>query len=199
MPDPEQCIRDNAGRVLARVIPNWIPAEAQSALWPVLDALPWQQPDVQIFGRRHPIPRQQCYLGHPGCEYRYSGLLLSPEPVPDAIQALMDRLGEGFNAVLVNRYRHGQDRMGWHRDNEPELAPDLAILSLGGTRRLRLRFDAKDSHGVDLPSGSLLWLSPGVYHCLAPTARPVSERVSLTFRQIQPGFHHPCPHSSQAV
>ncbi len=199
MADPEQCIRDNAGRLLARVVPNWLSADEQAALWPVLQGLPWQQPQVQIFGRRHPIPRQQCYLAHPGCAYRYSGLLLHPEPVPDAIQTLMDRLGAGFNAVLVNRYRHGQDRMGWHRDNEPELGPELAILSLGDSRRLRLRFDARDSHGVDLPPGSLLWLAPGVYHCLATTAKPVSPRVSLTFRQIQPGFHPTCPCPPQRV
>ncbi|MBY6187019.1 alpha-ketoglutarate-dependent dioxygenase AlkB [Marinobacter hydrocarbonoclasticus] len=199
MPDPEQCIRDSRGRILARLCPNWLNLDEQQALEPVLAALPWQQPEVQIFGKSHPIPRQQCYLGQPGCDYRYSGLLLTPEPIPAAIDALMARLDGGFNAVLVNRYRDGRDRMGWHRDNEPELAPDLAILSLGGTRRLRLRFDPKDSQGVDLDSGSLLWLAPGVYHCLAPTAKPVPERVSLTFRRILPGFHRPCPAAGHGV
>ncbi|MBY6094434.1 alpha-ketoglutarate-dependent dioxygenase AlkB family protein [Ferrimonas balearica] len=189
MPDPEQCITDRSGRLLARIVPRWLSEAEQAELWPVLQALDWQQPQVQIFGKSHPIPRQQCYLGQPGCDYRYSGLLMAPQPLPAPLLPLMARLGPGFNAVLVNRYRHGQDRMGWHRDNEPELAPELAILSLGGCRRLRLRFDAKDAHGVDLPSGSLLWLAPGVYHCLAPTAREVGERISLTFRQITPGFH----------
>ena len=29
--------------------------------------------------------------------------------------------GETFNSVLLNRYRNGQDSLGWHADNEPEL------------------------------------------------------------------------------
>jgi alkylated DNA repair dioxygenase AlkB len=38
-----------------------------------------------------------------------------------------------FNSVLANLYRDGRDRMGWHADNERELArvPVIASLSLG--------------------------------------------------------------------
>ncbi|MBY5990593.1 alpha-ketoglutarate-dependent dioxygenase AlkB family protein [Ferrimonas balearica] len=194
MINAEQSITDDSGRVLARYWPQWLAPSESERLGPVLAALPWQQPQVRIFGRTHPIPRQQCYLGAPNCHYRYSGLLLAPEPVPPVIAALMTRLaplGTEFNAVLVNRYRDGQDRMGWHKDDEPELDPQLAILSLGASRRLRLRFEPKDSRAVELAHGSLLWLAPGVYHSLPATARAKSERVSLTFRRVTPGFHLP--------
>lgn len=192
----EQCISDKKGRCLARYQPDWLSEAEQAKIWPLLQGLPWQRPEVTIFGKSHPIPRQQCYLGEPGCEYRYSGLLMSPEPVPPGIDNLMQRInrqaGASFNALLVNRYQDGSHRMGWHRDNEPELAPVsapvLAILSLGASRRLGLRFDKGDSQILTLEPGSLLWLSPGVYHGINSAVR-AAERISLTFRQIIPNFH----------
>ena len=47
----------------------------------------------------------------------------------------------GFNSVLANLYRDGSDRLGFHRDSEPELRPEplIASVSPGATRRFRLR------------------------------------------------------------
>ena len=47
--------------------------------------------------------------------------------------------GVAFNGVLLNRYRSGQDSMGWHSDDEPEFGerPVIASVSFGGTRTLR--------------------------------------------------------------
>lgn len=41
--------------------------------------------------------------------------------------------GVVFNSVLLNRYRHGGDAIGWHSDDEAELGIDplIASLSLG--------------------------------------------------------------------
>jgi alkylated DNA repair dioxygenase AlkB len=43
--------------------------------------------------------------------------------------------------VLLNLYRNGVDSMGWHSDDERELGerPVIASVSLGATRRFRLR------------------------------------------------------------
>ncbi|WP_345316519.1 alpha-ketoglutarate-dependent dioxygenase AlkB family protein [Ferrimonas gelatinilytica] len=195
MREIEQVIEDSSGRALARYWPDWLAPSACEALWQALEALPWQRPEVQVFGRHHPIPRQQCYLGEPGCHYRYSGTLLEPEPLPPEVAALMANLnrfgGWGFNSVLVNRYRDGNDKMGWHRDNEPELgpSPQLAILSLGAARPLRLGWGREDVVAQPLGHGSLLALEPGVWHGLNPSRRVQEARVSLTFRAVIPGFH----------
>ena len=82
-----------------------------------------------------------------------------------------------IQSVLANRYRSGQDAMGWHADDEPELGeePVIASLSLGATRRFRLRHRARrhDIHAFDLPHGSLLVMSGAIQrcwmHCLART------------------------------
>ncbi|SHI11455.1 alpha-ketoglutarate-dependent dioxygenase AlkB family protein [Ferrimonas marina] len=192
---PARDILDHSGRRLARYWPSWLAPQAQARLWDQLQALPWQQPQVKLFGQAHPIPRRQCYLARPGCHYRYSGLLLAPQPFPAALEPILTRLNAlgqwGFNAALVNHYRDGRDRMGWHRDDEPELGPkpDLAILSLGQERVLRLRWQVGPSEGVALAPGSLLWLEPGVWHGLNPSARASQARISLTFRRVIPGFH----------
>jgi alkylated DNA repair dioxygenase AlkB len=62
-----------------------------------------------------------------------------------------------FNHVLANRYRSGDDRMGLHADDEPELGEDpvVAIVSLGTSRRLAVRPRRKGvrAHDVDLGHG----------------------------------------------
>ena len=58
-----------------------------------------------------------------------------------------------FNSVLANLYRDGADRLGFHRDSEPELGPEplIASVSLGATRRFRFRArEGAGSFGLDL-------------------------------------------------
>ena len=96
--------------------------------------------------------------------------------------------------MLANRYRSGADAMGWHSDDEPELGmqPLIASLSLGATRRflLRRRDDPAQRLALDLEPGSLLLMAGDTQrhwkHALPRTARPVGERINLTFRRIFP-------------
>lgn len=98
-----------------------------------------------------------------------------------------------FNSVLLNLYRDGQDSMGWHSDDEPELGvePVIASLSLGGDRYFSLRQKKPGSKKMKilLPSGSLLIMSGGLQvnwqHQVPKTALPVGGRINLTFRSIQ--------------
>jgi alkylated DNA repair dioxygenase AlkB len=97
--------------------------------------------------------------------------------------------------VLINRYRDGNDSMGYHADAEPELGPDpvVATLSLGGRRRFLLRRHGKN-HGeaplaLWLGAGSLLVMGGACqrhYRHAIPrdSAAEVRERISLTFRQL---------------
>ena len=99
-----------------------------------------------------------------------------------------------FNCVLLNLYRDGQDSMGWHSDDEPELGPDpsVASLSLGATRRfqLRRRRDRRTRVDLDLRHGSLLVMGPPTQahwqHAVPkrPKASGAGPRVNLTFRYI---------------
>jgi alkylated DNA repair dioxygenase AlkB len=47
----------------------------------------------------------------------------------------------GFNSVLLNDYRNGNDSVAWHADDEPELGlnPVIASVSFGQARRFDVR------------------------------------------------------------
>ncbi|MFM7312170.1 MAG: alpha-ketoglutarate-dependent dioxygenase AlkB family protein [Cyanobium sp.] len=167
------------------------------------EALPWQQPEVLVYGRRHRTPRLTCWVADPGCTYRYSGLVQSVTAWTPALDQLRERLehllGLRFNSLLLNHYRSGADRMGWHADDEPELddqAP-IASLSLGASRALRFRPRPRDplvngegTFAIDLADGDLLLMDPPSQrhwqHALPPRQRLLGERLNLTFRRIQP-------------
>jgi len=97
-----------------------------------------------------------------------------------------------FNSVLLNLYRDGNDSMGWHSDDEPELGqnPVIGSLSLGGTRRfmLRHRFEKGWKHQLELTSGSFLLMQGTTQHYwqhqVPKTKRPVPPPINLTFRVI---------------
>ena len=127
----------------------------------------------------------------------YSGIPHEPLPWTAELKALRDEVsaatGARFNSVLLNRYRSGEDSVSWHRDDEPELGRDpvIASLSLGATRRFKLRHLAtKETHSLDLNDGSLLLMSGPSQreweHCLTKTKRAVGERINLTFRWVDP-------------
>lgn len=174
-----------------------------------LDAeLAWQRPTLRLYGREHPIPRRQVWMGDPEARYRYSARDFHPDPWHPAVAALRDRVTDAlaasgtparFNSVLLNRYADGEERMGWHSDDEPELGCDplIAAVSLGAERPLRFRgkpgvppsgdADPVSPFNVWLPHDSLLVMGPGVQralqHALLPRKIP-GLRISLTFRWI---------------
>ena len=82
--------------------------------------------------------------------------------------------------------------MGWHADDERELGrePAIASISLGATRRFKLRHRRRRDavSALDLGHGSLLLMAGATQHCyvhaLPKTARPVAERINLTFRFV---------------
>ena len=62
----------------------------------------------------------------------------------------------GYNAVLCNLYRHGNDSVGLHADAEPEMGPVIASVSLGAERLFRLkRKGGTLAFWERLPHGSL--------------------------------------------
>jgi alkylated DNA repair dioxygenase AlkB len=176
--------------------PDWMPADAAGALFDALrDGLPWERHRITVYGRTLEAPRLSCWIGD--VAYKYSGSLFEPHPWPAALLPVRRRLDAeleaSFNSVLANLYRDGDDRLGFHRDSEPELGPEplIASVSLGAPRRFRLRErGGKRSFGIDLTHGSLLVMSGATQrnylHAVPPTARAVGPRINLTFRHVRP-------------
>lgn len=72
---------------------------------------------------------------------RSTGRCHGPRCSARSVSGVEREVGQRVNGVLLNYYRDGQDSMGWHSDDEPELRRDplVASLSLGGSRRFDLR------------------------------------------------------------
>ena len=154
----------------------------------------WRQ-DVMRFGRREvPQPRLTAWYGDNGKTYVYSGITNHPRPWTALLLALKAK-AEGFaesafNSVLLNYYRDGNDSVGWHADNEPELGerPVIASLSFGATRtfELRRRTTGKVAK-FPLTSGSILVMRGTTQHHWVhrvPKEPGSAGRINLTFRFV---------------
>lgn len=169
------------------------------------EGIDWQQPQLKVFGRWHRTPRLVSFVGDDGVAYRYSGQRHLAQPWPAPLLELKQRLQTDFalhfNSALLNFYRDGNDSMGWHSDDEPELgdAPAIASLSVGALREFRLRpFPGRSQRDcspqtISLASGSLLLMLPPTQHywqhCL-PRRAHRGPRINITFRLIDPAYCH---------
>lgn len=174
-----------------------VPARADVLLDQVIAAADWQQERFVMFGRHLVAPRLTAWYGEPGTTYRYSGVERPAQAWLPSIKRLAVQVeaavGWRFNYVLVNRYRDGNDMLGWHADDEADLgdAPVLAAISVGAERVFRMRpRGGGPSTAATLGHGSLLLMwgnSQRDYkHCLPRTRRrSVGERLSFTFRQTR--------------
>ena len=176
--------------------PAFAPAEADEWLAVLLRDIAWQQEDIVIFGVSRRVPRLVAWHGDTGAAYTYSGTAHEPLPWTPGLQSIRERVqgltGHSFNSVLLNRYRDGRDGMGWHADDEHELGrnPAIASVSLGATRRFRLRHrrGPEAVATLELAHGDLLLMAGATQHAyvhaVPKTARAVGERVNLTFRRV---------------
>lgn len=180
-------------------------AAADRYLAQLQQGIVWQQRSIRLFGKTLPQPRLVAWYGDPGASYSYSGLTWEPlawtadlsrlkRQVEAAAGAMLER-PLLFNSVLLNLYRDGQDSMGWHSDDEPELGhnPAIASLSLGAQRRFDLRHRRNKAlkYQMVLTHGSLLVMAGATQHHwqhqIAKTKRVLQPRINLTFRYIQGG------------
>jgi alkylated DNA repair dioxygenase AlkB len=180
-----------------RYAPQWLARDAADALFVALrDGIAWERHRIRLFGRDVDAPRLSCWIGDAGATYTYSRMRHAPHPWPDALRVIRERLrsecGTDFNGVLANLYRDGNDAMGWHADDEPELGarPLIASLSLGATRRFAIRHRDNPARRLDieLEHGSLLLMGDATQahyrHALPKTTRVVGPRINLTFRRL---------------
>lgn len=177
--------------------PGWLDESTARALFQRLHAdVTWQQGSIRIFGRQVLEPRLIAWAGE--LPYRYSGRTLPPALRPACLEEVWRRAeafaGVSFNHLLMNRYRNGDDSMGWHSDDEPELGPNPPILSLslGATRRFLLKPKAhrppEPTRAWSLTDGALLFMGGSTQHDYrhsVPRQRGApGERLNLTFRRI---------------
>jgi alkylated DNA repair dioxygenase AlkB len=183
-------IRDQ-GKILYR--PNLFSAEEADSIFAyLLDVIPWKQEVVQGV----PLPRLNAWYSDPGLGYEYSGVTQQGGIWTDQLLRIKERAeqcaGSAFNSLLLNQYRDGNDSIGFHTDAEPQLGqnPAVATLSFGSEREIVLKHRKKTKERLTfrLAHGSCFVMAGASQHHwlhgLPKSEQPVSERISLTFRQI---------------
>jgi alkylated DNA repair dioxygenase AlkB len=172
-----------------RYLPAFLPRASADRLFARLaNEVDWQSEEITLFGRRVPVPRLVAWCGDAGVNYRYSG---TDHPCDGWLPALEDvraRLDDEFalpvQLALLNRYRDGQDCVGWHTDDERGQGPWIASLSLGAERTFLVRErPGRPAARMLLGHGSLLLMPAALRHALPRTRRPTGERINVTFRQ----------------
>lgn len=160
------------------------------------DTIPWQQDDIKVFGKVYEQPRLTSLFGNNAKPYSYSNITMQPHEFTKELleikQHIETKTAAVFTTCLLNLYRDGKDSNGWHADNEKELGrnPIIASITLGQERffHLKHRKQKELKHKLLLEHGSLLLMKGETQHHwlhqIPKTAKPVGERINLTFRVI---------------
>ncbi|MCL1108533.1 alpha-ketoglutarate-dependent dioxygenase AlkB [Shewanella schlegeliana] len=182
------------------LIKGYLNLQQQQALINESQHYEFTRPQVSLFGKSHPIPRSQVWFADEGCDYLYSGLFIQASPWPKYAQKLRLKLASDFgliaNGVLVNRYADGNESMGWHSDDEPEIdsGSDIASVTLGASRDFFIRHKTtRQKVCLHLDSGDLLimhWPMQSQWeHSLPRRLKEKQARFNYTFRRLIVGFH----------
>ncbi len=179
-----------------KIYPEWL-CEKEADYWfnIFLARVKWDSPLVKVYGKQYAVPRLTSFIARPEINYSYSGFKHDSFGIPIWILPLLERVnvvsGVEYNGILLNRYRDGNDHMGWHSDNEPELdsSKPITSLSLGVSRDFIFKNKKNsDKEKILLNNGDLLIMNIGCQdtwlHCLPKRRNLVGERINLTFRRF---------------
>lgn len=161
---------------------------------------------IRIMGKRIKIPRKQTAFGEPNTTYHFSGINVAARDwtiddgtidskVGQELEQICKRVGKTacctFNYTLINNYINQTNSIGYHSDDERELGqfPVVAGLSLGEEREIYFKSKiTKKVIKILLPHNSLVIMHYPTNryweHSIPKTARPLGQRISLTFRSV---------------
>ena len=173
----------------------------EASAWQYYDVLwneiEWKQDVVKLYGKEWITRRKTAWYGDNGIAYTYGKLTryaLPWTPALLALKALTEKITRSmYNSCLLNLYHHGNEGMGWHSDDEPEMKrhASIASLSLGAARRFDFRHRTTgETLSVVLAHGSLLEMKGGTQHHwkhqMPKTTKVLQPRINLTFRTVVP-------------
>ncbi|MCU1382589.1 MAG: alpha-ketoglutarate-dependent dioxygenase AlkB [Acidobacteria bacterium] len=180
-------VDDERGRIA--YVPEFIDADtARDWFAEIREGVDWHAQRRMMYEREVDVPRLvSSFRLDPPAESM-------PQAILDASRRVIERVGEPFNSVGLNRYRDGRDSVAPHNDHLNEICEgfSIALISLGAARRMSIRAKAGPRRviHVDLEPGSLFVMSYAAQlhytHAVPKTPNPVGERISLAFRVKRP-------------
>ncbi len=199
--------------------PNFIPAAEADRVFTALNKLDWKQHIIPMHGKRILAPRLYQWMGIPPQPRAYShgefkkedgiyfGETFTPIAwTPEALeiqQMVYAKTGFLFDSLNINKYRNGEDHVGFHVDkaDEGSWGYPIASVSLGAVRDFevqpyvlggasgRKRLANGKPETTSLAHGSLVVMPAGsqaeYQHRLTRQPKIVGERINLTFRMME--------------
>lgn len=172
---------------------GFLPADAADAYFATLrDGVDWHANRRVMYEREVDVPRLTAHFAlerlHAGEAEGVSAAAAAA--LSEAAGRVSDALGAPFNSIGLNFYRDGNDSVAPHNDRLQDLvkAEPIALLSLGGTRRMLIRSKrpGEPAAPIDLEAGSLLVMSYASQlhytHGVAKTRAMVGPRISVALR-----------------
>ncbi len=155
---------------------------------------PSERGQVKIFGKLMSTPRwQQSY----GINYIFSGLEHQALPLLSPILLNLKAYAETqskteFHQCLVNWYENGVDNIGFHSDDETQLAhsSDIWSFSFGAERRFIVK-SKKTTYKMELPlyNNSALVMGGDMQqyfkHSVPKQLKIKDRRINVTFRKFK--------------
>lgn len=163
----------------------------------LMQEIDWKPDVVKIYGKEWITGRKTAWYGDNGIAYTYGKVqrhALSWTQRLLLLKGVTEKYTRTtYNSCLLNLYHHGNEGMGWHSDDEPEMKPNASIasISFGAERRFDFRHKTTgETISVWLEQGSLLEMKGPTQrfwkHQIPKTAKVLEPRINLTFRTIQP-------------
>jgi alkylated DNA repair dioxygenase AlkB len=151
----------------------------------------------KVFGKEQKLPRDiATYSDSPELKYEFGvdGFPDSMEWTPtlkEILYILKETTGINYNHAVINRYKNGQDYIGFHKDKTTNIdfTTNIAVLSFGASRSFRIKDIREDINDkFDIEHGSLLVMdfetNAICKHSIAKTAKKTGERISITLRRF---------------
>lgn len=173
---------------------GFVPSELAEAYFAALrDGVDWHAQRRIMYEREVDVPRLTAHfaLDDLHSDDALEGITrVAAAAVRDVALRVTDALHVPFNSIGLNFYRDGNDSVAPHNDRLQDLVKGepIALLSLGGTRRMLIRSKQPGEPAVpiDLEAGSLLVMSYASQlhytHGVAKTRAKVGPRISVALR-----------------
>ena len=182
----------------AQLVRHFVPYEIQDAVARVVDATYGDytvEPEISLFGKRVPQPRDVQFRSDESKGYFYSGQVAESQPLSADMRLVIawanELVGAEYNGILINRYKDGTKSVGAHADSEAGLDPRAGVLAIshGATRKFRIRNKLTKQLFQDVPArqGEAIQMKGAFQsvfsHEIPKEASVPGARVSLTFRR----------------
>jgi alkylated DNA repair dioxygenase AlkB len=208
---------DGASYIILDTLPSYLKIYGSNTFDTLFSLHPEQRGKIQMKSGELESPRwHNSYLNTPSpnpethFSYMFSGHddASVRDALPDAFLPFLDyvnRDGAGYNQVVINWHKDGQDYTAQHSDCEDGMreGADIVVVSLGDERNFKIRpknikVDGADRdidvvtrvEGLDIscPHGSILTMgghTQKFFRHGVPRSASESPRISITFRSFK--------------